>query len=58
MVFLNVYDSFADASVLQAYADAAMKDPDIIYADTDLVDADRRKVVKRQASFRSRCIDF
>lgn len=50
VVFLNAGDSFADASVLQAYADAAMKDPDIIYADTDLVDAGRKVVGHRHLS--------
>lgn len=50
VLFLNAGDSFADTSVLQAYADAAAKDPDIIYADTDIVDESRKVVGHRHLS--------
>lgn len=50
VIFLNAGDSFADSSVLQDYADASASDPDIIYADTLLVDNCRNVVAPRHLS--------
>ena len=50
VLFLNAGDSFADSAVLQAYADAAAANPDIIYADTLVVDEARNVVGSRHLS--------
>ena len=50
VLFLNAGDSFADSAVLQAYADAAVANPDIIYADTLVVDEARNVVGSRHLS--------
>lgn len=42
VLFLNAGDAFHSAGVLAAYAEAAKKKPDIIYADTVIVDKDRK----------------
>lgn len=41
ILFLNAGDSFHSDEVLARYAEASVKDPDIIYADTVIVDTDR-----------------
>ena len=50
VVFLNAGDSFADKSTLQAYADAAKDNPDIIYGDTVIVNPDREIIGPRHLS--------
>lgn len=50
VVFLNAGDSFHSDDVLAKYAEAAAKDPDIIYADTVIVDADRKVIGTRHLS--------
>lgn len=42
VLFLNAGDAFHSAGVLAAYAEAAKKKPDIVYADTVIVDKDRK----------------
>ncbi len=42
VVFLNAGDTFAAPITLRLYSEAASKDPDIIYGDTLIVDADRK----------------
>lgn len=50
VIFLNAGDAFHDSAVLARYAAAAKKDADIIYADTDIVDAEGRFLRKRHLS--------
>lgn len=50
VLFLNAGDSFAAPDTLARYAAAAGKDVDIIYADTQLVDSQRRVVGPRHLS--------
>ncbi len=50
ILFLNSGDAFADPDTLQAYADTAALGPDIIYADTLIVDADRNVIGPRHLS--------
>ena len=50
VVFLNAGDAFAGEDVLEAYAGAADSDPDIIYADTEIVDEERRVIGPRHLS--------
>lgn len=47
LIFLNAGDAFADADALQRLADAAASGPDIIYGQTQLVDASRKVVGMR-----------
>ena len=50
VVFLNAGDSFHTADTLSLYAKAAATGPDIIYADTVIVNADRREIGPRHLS--------
>lgn len=50
VIFLNAGDAFHSKDILQKYADAAMKNPDIIYADTVIVDNERRFLRNRHLS--------
>ena len=50
LIFLNAGDAFHAADTLQKMATASKSSPDIIYGDTDLVDAQRRFVAKRHLS--------
>ncbi len=50
VLFLNAGDAFADSDILEAYAKATQKNPDIIYADTVIVDANRNILGKRHLS--------
>ena len=50
LIFLNAGDAFHAADTLQKMATASKSNPDIIYGDTDLVDAQRRFVAKRHLS--------
>ena len=50
LIFLNAGDAFHAADTLQKMAIASKSSPDIIYGDTDLVDAQRRFVAKRHLS--------
>ncbi|MDE6533384.1 MAG: glycosyltransferase [Muribaculaceae bacterium] len=50
LLFLNAGDSFHDDGTLAAYAAAAVKNPDIIYADTVIVDKDRAVIGPRHLS--------
>lgn len=50
VVFLNAGDAFHSPGVLAAYAEAAKKKPDIIYADTVIVDKDRKVLGPRHLS--------
>lgn len=50
VVFLNAGDAFHSPTVLAAYAEAAKKKPDIIYADTVIVDKDRKVLGPRHLS--------
>lgn len=51
VIFLNAGDCFASPLVLDKYAEAAREDqPDIIYADTVIVDADRHILRPRHLS--------
>lgn len=47
LIFLNAGDAFASADALQRLADAAASSPDIIYGQTQLVDASRTVVGMR-----------
>lgn len=47
MIFLNAGDSFTASDTLALYAAAARQNPDIIYGDTQLVDAGRRVIGPR-----------
>lgn len=47
LLFLNAGDSFHNTSVLRAYAERAMKDDDIIFGDTVIVDSARHITGKR-----------
>ncbi|MDE7109868.1 MAG: glycosyltransferase, partial [Muribaculaceae bacterium] len=50
LLFLNAGDAFHAPDVLEKYADAAVNDPDIIYADTVIVDAQRNFIAPRHLS--------
>lgn len=50
LLFLNAGDAFHSADVLAKYAEATSKDPDIIYADTVIVDSDRKVIAPRHLS--------
>lgn len=50
VIFLNAGDAFHDNTVLEAYAEAAKRNTDIIYADTVIVGADRKFISKRHLS--------
>lgn len=50
LLFLNSGDAFHSPEVLSAYAKAAQKNPDVIYADTVIVDADRNFLAPRHLS--------
>ena len=50
LLFLNAGDAFHAPDVLNRYARAARNNPDIIYADTVIVDADRRVIGPRHLS--------
>lgn len=50
VLFLNAGDSFHAPDVLKLYARATLHDPDIIYADTVIVDADRNVIGPRHLS--------
>lgn len=50
LLFLNAGDAFHSDDSLQLYAQAAEDNPDIIYGDTNLVDADRNFVAPRHLS--------
>lgn len=50
VLFLNAGDAFHGPDVLKAYSVAARKKPDIIYADTVIVDADRNFLAPRHLS--------
>lgn len=50
VIFLNAGDTFTSADTLGRYAGAASSDTDIIYADTQLVDAERRVLGPRHLS--------
>jgi glycosyltransferase involved in cell wall biosynthesis len=50
VIFLNAGDAFASSDTLQAYADAAEQNPDIIYGDTLIVDSSRQVIGKRHLS--------
>lgn len=50
ILFLNAGDAFHDKNVLEAYAEAAKGDPDIIYADTVIVDEKRNLIGPRHLS--------
>lgn len=50
VVFLNAGDAFHDNATLAAYAKGAAKGADIIYADTVIVNAERRMVAPRHLS--------
>lgn len=47
VIFLNAGDSFHDSDTLAEYGKAALADPDIVYADTMIVDADRNLIGPR-----------
>lgn len=50
LLFLNAGDTFHSRDVLMEYAQEARKNPDIIYADTVIVDADRNPIGPRHLS--------
>lgn len=50
LLFLNAGDAFHAPDVLNRYARAALNNPDIIYADTVIVDADRSIIGPRHLS--------
>lgn len=50
VLFLNAGDAFHSDDTLGLYADRAARDPDIIYADTVIVDADRNITGPRHLS--------
>lgn len=50
VLFLNAGDAFHASDVLEKYAEAAENDPDIIYADTVIVDAQRNFIAPRHLS--------
>lgn len=47
VIFLNAGDSFATDNILRLYAEAAERHADIVYADTVIVDSDRRIIKPR-----------
>lgn len=57
VLFLNAGDSFHDSSTLEHYAEAAAGNPDIIYADTIIVDSLRHFLRPRHLSAPAR-LDF
>lgn len=50
LIFLNAGDTFSTTETLSQYAAATASGPDIIYADTRLVDSDRRVLGPRHLS--------
>ena len=50
VIFLNAGDAFHSPDTLAAYAKAAEKDADIIYADTVIVDSERKMIAPRHLS--------
>lgn len=50
VLFLNAGDSLHSSDTLERYARAAVRDPDIIYADTDIVDSRRNFIAHRHLS--------
>lgn len=51
IIFLNSGDKFHSPDTLQAYAEAIeIKDPDIIYGDTDIVDIEGKRIGPRHLS--------
>lgn len=50
VLFLNAGDSLHSPDTLERYARAAVRDPDIIYADTDIVDSRRNFIAHRHLS--------
>lgn len=50
ILFLNSGDAFHSAETLKKYAEAASRNPDIIYADTVIVDSARRTIGPRHLS--------
>ncbi len=50
ILFLNAGDTFRSPDVLSLYANAAEMDPDIIYADTMIVDENRNDIAPRHYS--------
>lgn len=50
ILFLNAGDSFHSDEILQKYAQACTKSPDIIYADTVIVDSNRKVLGPRHLS--------
>lgn len=50
VLFLNAGDAFHTVDTLQAYADAALTDADIIYGDTVIVDSSRTLIGPRHLS--------
>lgn len=50
VLFLNAGDSLHSPDTLERYARAAVRDPDIIYADTYIVDSRRNFIVHRHLS--------
>lgn len=50
VIFLNAGDRFASKDTLAKYAEAAMKDADIIYGDTVIVDNEGKVIRKRHLS--------
>lgn len=57
VLFLNAGDAFHSPDVLSCYAKAAGSDPDIIYADTVIVDSDRKVIGPRHLSV-PECLTF
>lgn len=50
ILFLNAGDTFHEVDTLKEYAEACIADPDIIYSDTVIVDADRQVLGPRHLS--------
>lgn len=50
ILFLNAGDTFHGVDTLKEYAETCIADPDIIYSDTVIVDADRRVLGPRHLS--------
>lgn len=50
ILYLNAGDTFHSPEILSLYADATVNDPDIIYADTVIVDSSRRILGPRHLS--------
>ncbi|MCM1291761.1 MAG: glycosyltransferase [Prevotella sp.] len=50
IIFLNAGDSFSSKNTLSHYAELCQSNADIIYGDTDIVDADRRFIAHRHLS--------